>query len=117
MANAKSDNKSKRVVALDGDKLGHVVGTVVATAVMATCFYYQEVDGYTAAVRVGWAFVLSYGATFFLVRVILRTALAEFIEQEQEKKEAQKSRLSSGAESETESGEVREGDEGDEGKA
>lgn len=111
MASAKPDNKLKRVVALDGDKLGHVVGTVVATAVMALCFFYQEVDGYTAAARVGWAFVLSYGATFFLVRVILRTTLSEFIEQDRANKESQKIHLGIGAESEIDSGEAGEEDE------
>lgn len=71
---------AKLTVALDGDKLGQIVGAMVALIVMALCFYYQKVDGYTAATRVGWAFVLSYASVFFLVRVVLRTTLFEFIE-------------------------------------
>lgn len=74
---AKKGNKLS--VTLDGDKLGQIAGATVALVVMAMCFYYQKVDGYTAATRVGWAFVLSYAAVFFLVRVILRTTLFEFI--------------------------------------
>lgn len=102
MAEKDPEKKKGRKIALDGDKLGHVVGTTVALAVMAICFYFQKVDGVTAAVRVGWAFVIGYGATFFLVRVILRTTLFEFVQHERELREAHKvvTHLGSGEEEE-----------------
>ena len=81
---------SGRVVALDGDKLGAVVGAVLAIIVMALCFFMRQVDGFTVATRVGWAFVAGYGATFFLVRFILRTTLIEFVEHQKEKKESRR---------------------------
>ncbi len=77
----------RRVIVLDGDKLGHVVGAIAATIVMAFCFFYQKVDGYTVAIRAGWAFVICYGATFFLVRVILRITLQEYVLEKQRQKE------------------------------
>lgn len=86
--------KIKRVLALDGHRLGLVGGTVLALAVMAACFYVRGVDGLTAATRTGWAFVAGYGAVFFLVRVILRTTLAEFIQFSESKK--RKARLGRG---------------------
>jgi hypothetical protein len=84
--------KPRRIVALNGDKLGLVAGSVVATVVMAQCFFVQHVDGPTAALRVGWAFVIAYGAAFFLVRVILRTTIFEFVIQAREKKAKKRSR-------------------------
>ena len=75
--------KFKRVVALDGHRLGLVNGTAIALVVMAFSFFYQQVEFVTAGIRVGWAFVAAYGATFFLIRVILRTTLFEFITFEQ----------------------------------
>lgn len=68
-----------------------VAGSTVATIVMALCFFYQEVDVLTAAIRVGWAFVVSYAAAFFLVRIILRTTIYEFVVQERERKAKRKS--------------------------
>lgn len=81
----KKKKKTGRVVALDGDKLGHIVGAGVALVVMALCFFYQKVDGFATALRVGWAFVIAYGTTFFFIRILLRVALFEFVIQKQEK--------------------------------
>lgn len=114
MAAKDSDKSVKRSIALDGDKLGHVVGTVVALAVMALCFYVQKVDGFTAAVRVGWAFVIAYGATFFLVRVILRTTLREYVLHEREEKEKRSIRLRTSAEETEETQETEETETGEE---
>jgi len=75
--------KFKRVVALDGHRLGLVNGTAIALVVMAFSFFYQQVEFVATGIRVGWAFVAAYGATFFLIRVILRTTLFEFIAFEQ----------------------------------
>jgi len=66
-------------VALDGDRLGPVVGFVAATVILVVCFFYREVDVPTALIRAGWAFVVGYAVTFVLVRVLLRTALTEFV--------------------------------------
>jgi len=75
--------KLKRVVALDGHRLGLVNGMAIALVVMAFSFFYQHVEFLTTGIRVGWAFVAAYGATFFLIRVILRTTLFEFLAFEQ----------------------------------
>ena len=75
-----------RVITLDADRLGHVVGALAALVVLAVCLFYQEVDGWTAALRVAWVFVLGYFGTFVFVRWVLRTALAEYVERERLKK-------------------------------
>ena len=64
------------VIALDGHKLGHIVGAIVAFAVLSISLFLRNADGLTTFARVGWSFVVAYGATYFLVRVILRTTLA-----------------------------------------
>lgn len=90
--------QSKRILVLDGDKLGHIVGVLVALVVMAICFFVQKADGYTTAIRVGWAFVVAYGATFVLVRIILRVTLFEFVV---DKKKKERSLRSDGGDSKT----------------
>ena len=80
MARLKS-NPNTKVVALDGGKLGSIVGSAVSCIVMAFSFYVRDVDAFTAFTRSGWAFVIAYGATFFLVRVILRTTLRQMLEE------------------------------------
>ena len=79
MPNDGIKKQSKRILVLDGDKLGHIMGVLVALVVMAICFFVQKADGYTTAIRVGWAFVVAYGATFVLIRIILRVTLFEFV--------------------------------------
>ena len=75
--------KLKRVVALDGHRLGLISGTAIALVVMAFSFFYQHVEFLATGIRTGWAFVAGYGATFFLARVILRTTLFEFLDYEE----------------------------------
>lgn len=75
--------KFKRVVALDGHRLGLVNGMAIAAIVMAFSFFYQRSEFLATGIRVGWAFVAAYAATFFLIRVILRTTLFEFLDFEQ----------------------------------
>ena len=65
------------VIALNGHRLGHIAGAIVAFTVLALLLMLQNADAMTTFKRVGWSFVVSYGATFFLVRVILRTTLAQ----------------------------------------
>ncbi len=89
--------QSKRVLVLDGDKLGHIMGVLVALIVMVICFFVQKADGYTTAIRVGWAFVVAYGATYLLIRIVLRVTLFEFVV---DKKKKQLS-LGDGEDSET----------------
>lgn len=88
-----TSDKRGKVIALDGDKLGHIAGAAVALVVMSLSFFYQEVDGVTAFVRTGWAFVFGYGATFFLVRVILKKTLALMIENKRVALEEKRARL------------------------
>lgn len=81
--------KNKRVIALDGDKLGMIGGMVGAFIVLIVCLI-NHVSTITSLTRMGWGFVICYGATFFLVRVILRTTLIEMIEQEKLEKKQRK---------------------------
>lgn len=106
MARDGSQKQPKRTIALDGDKLGHIVGALVALTVLLLCFYYQKVDGFTAIVRTGWAFVMGYAATFFLVRIILRTTLFEFIRLKQEEKGPKKGAHLGSGEAQAEAAEV-----------
>ncbi len=64
------------VIALDGHKLGHIAGALVAFAVLTILLFLRNADALTTFTRAGWSFVVAYGATYFLVRVILRTTLA-----------------------------------------
>lgn len=86
MATEGGEKRLKRVIPLNGDKLGFVAGAIMATAVMVVCFYYQRADGVTTAIRVAWTFVITYGIVFFFVRTILRITLLEFVEQTRSKK-------------------------------
>ena len=74
------EKRLKRVIPLNGDKLGFIGGSILATAVMIICFYFRRADGVTTAIRVAWTFVVGYGMTFFLVRTILRITLLEFVQ-------------------------------------
>ncbi len=74
------------VVALDGDKLGQIAGTIAALLVMAFCFFYHHTDALTATIRAGWAFVVGYGATFFFARIILYTTLFELVKAERDRR-------------------------------
>ena len=86
----KKSSKSKKVVAFDGDKLGMIGGTIGAILVLLISLYAHPGDMMTTIIRMGTAFVICYGGTFFLVRVILRATLQEMIEQEKKDKAARK---------------------------
>lgn len=75
--------KFKRVVALDGHRLGLISGAFIALIVMGSSFFYQQAEFMATGIRTGWAFVAGYGATFFLARVVLKTTLFEFLDVEQ----------------------------------
>ena len=74
------------------------MGVLVALIVMVICFFVQKADGYTTAIRVGWAFVVAYGATFLLIRIVLRVTLFEFVV---DKKKKELSTDDDGGDSET----------------
>lgn len=74
--------RPRKVVALDGDKLGMIGGMLGATVVLMIGFFSQTGTITATLIRMGWVFVVCYGAIFFLVRVILRTTLKEMIEEE-----------------------------------
>ena len=83
MAEKKTRKKRPRkVVALDGDKLGMIGGTLGAMLILMIGFFSQTGTVTTTLIRMGWVFVVCYGAIFFLVRMILRTTLREMIEEE-----------------------------------
>ncbi len=79
------------VIALDGHRLGHIAGAIVGFAVMTLLLALENADALTTFKRAGWSFVVSYGATFFLIRVILRTTLTQLAHEKraalQEKRE------------------------------
>ena len=74
------NGKKSMVIALDGGKLGHIAGAIVALTVMLLAMYLSQADALTTFTRAGWGFVVGYGATFFLVRVILRITLRQLLE-------------------------------------
>ena len=77
MAATGGSSKKSMVIALDGHKLGHIAGAVVAFTVLTLLLVLGNADALTTFRRVGWSFVVSYGATFYLVRVILKTTLTQ----------------------------------------
>ena len=87
--------KTKKVIALDGDKLGMIGGTLGALIVLCISWFVHSGNISTTLIRMGWSFVICYGATFFLVRMILRTTLMEMIEQEAIEKKNRKQARSS----------------------
>lgn len=82
----KKSSKPKKVIALDGDKLGMIGGMVGAIIVLIISLYRHPGDLMTTVIRMGTAFVICYGGTFFLVRMILRTTLQEMIESDKKEK-------------------------------
>ncbi|MFP6581068.1 MAG: hypothetical protein VCD00_00775 [Candidatus Hydrogenedentota bacterium] len=81
---------TKKVIPLDGDKLGMIVGLLGAIAVLLIGIFANRGDLPAILIRAGWTFVICYGATFFLVRMILRTTLQEMIEQEKLEREQER---------------------------
>lgn len=79
--------KSEKAVAFDGDKLGHVAGSVVALAVVAIQAFYRDSDPLTTLTRAGWTFVGVYAAVFFLTRIMLRAVLRAMIEEKRRRRE------------------------------
>jgi hypothetical protein len=88
MALKRKVKSAKNVIPLDGDKLGMIGGMIGAIIVLIMSLFYHNGDITTTLLRVGWAFVICYGATFFLVRMILRTTLQEMVEQQKGEKNA-----------------------------
>lgn len=86
----KKPSKAKKVVALDGDKLGMIGGMIGAIIVLIISLYAHPGEMMTTVIRMGTAFVVCYGATFFLVRMILRTTLQEMIELDKKRKRDRK---------------------------
>jgi hypothetical protein len=76
--------KVKRIIALDRHRLGLIGGTVGALLVLVVSFWISEADILVAIIRAGWAFILCYAATVFLVYRILHTTLTEMIEEQKE---------------------------------
>ena len=97
-----ASKKQKKIIPLDGDKLGMIGGTVGGTIVLIISFFLHTGNIVTTIIRVGWAFVICYGATFFLVRMILRTTLIDMVDQEKMAK-AEAKRLKKEAENEAKS--------------
>ncbi len=84
MAIVSQKKTQKRVIGLDRHRLGLIGGSIGALVVMCLSFFYQHTDFYAAAIRTGWAFVVSYFAVAILVHGILRATLIEVIRQRDE---------------------------------
>lgn len=93
MEQRRKKSSNKKVIPLDGDKLGLIGGLIGAIAVLLLSTFLNRGDLATTLIRVGWAFVICYGATFFLVRMILRTTLQEMIEQDKAQREKKKKKI------------------------
>jgi hypothetical protein len=78
----KKSSARKKSIPLDGDKLGMIGGMIGAIIVLFISLFAHKGEMLTTVIRVGWAFVICYGGTFFLVRMILRTTLLDLLEQE-----------------------------------
>ncbi len=72
---------------LEPDKLGLLVASIMATLVMAACFYWQEVNDSVVGVRVALTFTISYSMTFILVLFMQRVLAQEMPEAEEETEE------------------------------
>ncbi len=82
-----------RTLALDGDKLGFVVGSTVALGVALVQMFLRDADLLTTLVRSGWAFLGAYAAVFFLARTILRTTLFEMLAEKESRREARRQHM------------------------
>ena len=78
MTTAQSRKKNRRIIPLDGNRLGLVTGAVVSTVVLALGLFVHEAGLYAIVTRVGWSFVLAYGVTFLLVFAIIQTRRMEW---------------------------------------
>ena len=71
---------------MDPDRLGFAAASLSGTLVMALGFW-RQVDAFAIAIRAGLTAVVTYAATFFLVRCILHTALTEMVRRRRERAE------------------------------
>ena len=90
MEESSQKKSTRKVIPLDGDKLGMIVGLMGAIVVLLIGVFAQRGGLSSIIIRTGWTFVICYGATFFLVRMILRTTLQEMIEQEKLEREQER---------------------------
>ena len=74
-------------IALDCDKLGLLSAACTASIVMGLCFW-RGVSPLGTLLRVTAALLVGYVAAFFLVRVVLHTALTELVSDQQPGKRA-----------------------------
>lgn len=57
---------------LDGDLLGIAAAALISAFVAAAGFFWQELDGFTVGIRVGFTFVVTYVVVFVFVRYLQR---------------------------------------------
>ena len=76
----KKRKSEKKGIIIDPDLMGLAAGIFVGTVVMGLGFW-QNVNGFEVAFRVGLTFLISYACVFLLTRYILHVALALKIEQ------------------------------------
>ena len=85
----KKKKREKKGIIIDPDLMGLAAGLFFGTLVMGLGFW-QNVNGFEIAFRVGVTFVASYVCVFLLTRYILHVALALKIEQKALEEAAQK---------------------------
>jgi len=76
----------RKQIAPNPDVLGLASACFFATVTMAVGFW-REMDGFSISIRVALVFVVSYAATFLLVRYAVRTILAEVLERKRQQQE------------------------------
>jgi len=96
-ASGKKVSRSKLTLALNGVRLGNIAGSVCATVVMLICFR-RDVEVLETVYRVVLTYSAVFVATFFLARVVLRTALTEFLLAEKENRARRREALKSSRE-------------------
>ena len=82
--------KSARVILPDSDKLGFVVGSFLATVVLAINVFFLSVSVIEIVFRVTLTFAVSWVATAIMVHYMVSTTVAEIQAERAAKRRAQK---------------------------
>ena len=85
----------RKQIAPNPDVLGLASACFFATVAMAVGFW-RQMDGFAISIRVALVFVVSYAATFLLVRYAVRTMLAEMLERKRQQQEEYRAQMAAG---------------------
>jgi len=90
---ADSTKTNQRVVPLDADKLGHIMGASGAVLVAFVQAFLREADPLTTLFRAGLVFVGIYTASYWLVRRFLKASLLQMIREKSERREERRRKM------------------------